>query len=737
MAPAVPRLRILSVGGNGTSAFLSWRLQATNACDVTLVWKNGFENVAQYGISFKSTLYGNERFKPYSVVRTPEDAAHSSKQPFDYVLLCIKALPDVYDIANIIESVVSPQHTCILINTTHSLGVESYLEQRFPTNVVLSLVSGAEVLQLAASEFEHKGATDIWVGPTNTNDAIPGQIQADMAEALAMTLASGQVDCKVSTNIRQQQYERMIGPIAFHPASVLFETPTHAELIDKVGVRVLITGVIDELLTLAKAQGCTFPSDFRETTLQQMVQPQEEHSVMYRDFERRAPMEVETFLGSPLKLAKENNVAVPRIETLYALLHHTNVINRTRPAAGPGPSPSPPNGEGPRPYPPRLSSAPLPRGPGGPGGPPMMNGNGPMKGGPRPGSRAPSVNGGPPMMRRGPPPGPMMNGYPPRQNGYPPQGPPGQRRPSLDENSLEEFSHLMLYDNIADDGSAGPGAGPGVGYENGNVSSNNLALRERELMLRQKELQLREQELNMRRGRPRPPPSQMGDFDEDDEDDYFDPMAPRGPGPSIDPDNFDMMSVTSRRNRKAPSASQIRNNPELGFGPQGGGGRSRNPFSRSGNKQNRTSARMMQDVPGLHDSIMNNPLLGYSSNRYGNVDRGEMGAQSRSNSLTTARLDELGGGGGYGAYPSMSRRTSQSPGNPLSPGPRPMGRPSPPNGYAPNGMMPNGVGPNGMGPNGMGTNGRPSPPGMRQPMPRHPPGHGNAVAPQHVEQYAG
>jgi ketopantoate reductase len=146
-----------------------------------------------------------------AVVRTPEDAAHSSKQPFDYVLLCVKALPDVYDIANIIESVVAPQHTCILMNTTHSIGVESYLEQRFPTNVVLSLVSGAEIVQLGASEFEHKGATDIWVGPANKNAAIPAQIQSDMAEALSMTLSSGQVNCKVSPNIRQQQYERMIG----------------------------------------------------------------------------------------------------------------------------------------------------------------------------------------------------------------------------------------------------------------------------------------------------------------------------------------------------------------------------------------------------------------------------------------------------------------------------------------------------------------------------------------------
>ena len=320
-------------------------------------------------------------------------------------------------------------------------------------------------------------------------------------------------------------------------------------------------------------------------------------------------------------------------------------------------------------------------------------------------------------MRRGPPPG-QMNGYPPRgMNG----GGPNGRRPSFGEDNLEEFSHLMLYDNITGDDA---GVGVNGGYENGGGSSTDLTLRERELMLRQKELQLREQELNMRRGRPRPPPppSQMGGFDEDDdEDDYFDPMASRGPAPMIDPDNFDMMSVTSRRNRKVPSANQIRKNPDMGYtGPAQGQTRSRNPFSRPGLNKNRTSTRLMADVPGLHDSIMNNPLMGYSSNRYGDVDRGTMGAQSRANSLTATRLDEFQQGG---AYPPMNRRTSQSPGNPLSPAPRPMGRPSPPNGYAPNGMQQ--------------PNGRPSPPGMRQPVPRHPPGHGNSVTPQQVEQHAG
>ncbi len=51
-----PLISVCAVGGNAVSAFLSWRLQATNACDVTLVWKSGFDQVSQYGISMRYVM---------------------------------------------------------------------------------------------------------------------------------------------------------------------------------------------------------------------------------------------------------------------------------------------------------------------------------------------------------------------------------------------------------------------------------------------------------------------------------------------------------------------------------------------------------------------------------------------------------------------------------------------------------------------------------------------------------
>lgn len=472
----------------------------------------------------------------------------------------------------------------------------------------------------------------------------------------------------------------------------------------------MISEIVEELLRIAAAQNCTFPSSFKDDTIESMLKATETNTIMYQDFLAKRPMEIETYLGSPIKLAHGVAVQVPRIETLYAILHNLNIMNQNRPTRSNSPAVGPAGSARP---PPRMSSASYPR----PG--PGMNGiNGVPNGGGR--SRGPSMA-GPPPPRRGPPP---ANGFPPRGMGGYSRGPPSNqvsRRPSFENNEAlgEEFSHLALIDDIPEGGVAG-----NYGM---NTSVADLDLRERELALRHREMQLREREMGMGRGPGRQPP-QGGFDDDDDDDDFFDPMVPRGPVPHIDPDNFDMMSVTSRRNRKAPSAGQLRKNPEMmPMGGRGGGAARGFGGPRPNMARNRSSQQLMADVPSIGENILTNPLMGYSSNRYGNVDRKQIAEDTRSGSLTRERLDQLAGAGMTGmngSYPTPTpRRTSLSPGDPFLPNRRTSGRPSPPGEFGPNGTM---------------IGNRPSPPGMmRQPVPRYPPGQGNAVAPQQVEQYAG
>ena len=454
---------------------------------------------------------------------------------------------------------------------------------------------------------------------------------------------------------------------------------------------------MDELLQLAATHRCSFPQDFREKTIQAMTVPTADASTMYQDYLAKRPMEIETYLGAPRTLAKKANIKVPRIETLYAMLHHVNTVNKDRPPPPLSPGISQP------PAPVRNGSQPPPSRP--------MNGN------PRP-MRGPnmSMSMALPPGRRGPPP---VNGYRGPPNSYPPRGPPSNqvsRRPSFDENNLDEFSHVVLYDDI-------PEGDVAAAYDGQNGGPMNV--RERELMLREKELRLRQQEMAMQQQRGMGPRrashNRHRDFDDDDDDDeYFDPTA-GPPPPLINPDNFDMMSVTSRRNRMAPppSRGQMRKNMF-----EGGGGNSMRPgsYGRPGMRPQRASALGMSDIPLSGTSILDNPMMSFSSNRYGNVDRKELADESRANSLTASRMQELGGHNS-GPYPPPSRRTSRSPGNPFSPPGRIMSRPSPPNDGYTNGGAP--------------RNGRPSPPGMQAPVARYPPGQGNMVRPHQVEQQAG
>lgn len=508
-------------------------------------------------------------------------------------------------------------------------------------------------------------------------------------------------------------------PIAFHPVSVIFETPNHAALVEKVGVRELVSDVLDELLRLAETNGCRLGANFKQNTIDEMTKPNAPESIMWQDFIARRPMEVETYLGSPIKLAKDLGTSLPRIETLYTILHHINIVNRNRPKVVEGTGLMPPGSPTVSSPMPRISSQGNHR-PNMGGMPPPMS-NGPPGRQPRPRNSSNfSQAGGP----RRPPPG--MNGGPPNGYGRPPHHMNGggsrapSRRGSMDGNDLEEFSHLVLYDDIPE-GSEHSLAG----------DSSDMSLRGRDMQARHRDMAMKEHDMRARRG----PPSQQGGprrgphpmrnsqqvfDDDDDDDDFFDPNIVSG-GPMIDTDNFDMMSVTSRKNRKATgqSPAQMRRNPDYDGPPQSRGGRFRPNFGRNRSSQ-------LGGMPLPVDSLLDDPLMD-SSNRYGTVDRGAInGAGSRANSLTASRLEELQYGAAPGGPPSIvnggfPRRTSHSPGNPYSPSMRGgSGRPSPPNGYGPP------------------TNGRPSPPeGVRQPMPRYPPGQGNSIGPQQVEQHIG
>ena len=455
----------------------------------------------------------------------------------------------------------------------------------------------------------------------------------------------------------------------------------------------VVRGVLSECLDIARRQNCTFPKSHVNDIISSMTSPFPDpdtsdplnpnlFTTMYQDLLANRPLEFEVYLGNPVRMAEELGIQVPNLQALYAVARH---INKSRTKGDTTRSPQ-------IVQPPRM---PVPR----QSMQSMVNGRG--RGiGPR------SFSDGPPAVHtngRGrplPPPGAQQNGT---------RGGPPPRRSSF-EGEFDQFKDIAMYgDQLppADDQPNGDiphnprTRGPPQPPPPSNLrAQSDYDLRSRELMLRERELQLREREIEMQRrqGRLRHNvPSTIMDDDEDEEG-----GVPPGSQPvsqrqlMSSGDNFDMMSMTGRRarNKQIPVAGGRGKQPFPGGDPNvgaSGGGRLMSLGGGGRNKSGR-SASVISASQATFDPLNENPLMGFTSNRYPGVDTRTLTANSRANSLTSQRMDEMGlGPGGSGrtasmlgsnsAYPSMSRGApppSMSGGRNGPPPPMMRGRPMPP-----------------------------------------------------------
>ncbi|KAF3905157.1 hypothetical protein AA313_de0200174 [Arthrobotrys entomopaga] len=354
-------------------------------------------------------------------------------------------------------------------------------------------------------------------------------------------------------------------------------------------------------------------------------------------------------------MAKSASISAPQLQTLYPLLCHLNSINQLKsPGAQPsggrdrqsagfeGSTPVLPNGA-------KSSLVPMSE----PNSSSSATRTIPNQKAIHHSKRPPSsLNGrGMPNGDPGKPPGNGNGNY-------------GSRRNSFD-NDLEEFGHIVMYGDMlhtddTDDLVLAGSEDRNPTLADGHQRPHHLSIREREYQLRQRELALKEQELALQRNirpgnRRKGPRSSNYDYEDDDdeEEEYFN-QPHGGPGPYINPDNIDMMSVTSRRNRRLPNTNSLRGGfstnlaHRMSYHAAGGSARGRN--------KDRASSTLISDFPTPHSSLADDPLLNYSSNRYPTLQ------SSRANSLTTSRFDEYAAHGALTGHPPLpSRRASATP----------------------------------------------------------------------------
>ncbi|KAI7849321.1 2-dehydropantoate 2-reductase [Circinella umbellata] len=310
-------IRVLTVGTGAVGAIYSWRLAQT--CEVTTVCRSNYDAVKLHGFDIESPKFGNGIFKPHHVVRNVSEAKEFG--PFDYIVITLKALPDMYDTADIISPAVAEgKSTIVLIQ--NGFGIELPIIKRFPNNPLISIVAYIGTSQVAAGKIKMKAIERLQVGTHPAS--VDSTAQCDKFKEL---LTKGDVLVEPVDNIEQVRFEKLFWNGSFSPVCAILGLNTTQVIENEMAVD-LVRRLMREIMTAAqKALGIEYQIEAQsEALIESTVQGAPNYKPsMQLDLERKQPMEVEVILGTALKSAKENGLDVPTLQAMHDLCKSMNI----------------------------------------------------------------------------------------------------------------------------------------------------------------------------------------------------------------------------------------------------------------------------------------------------------------------------------------------------------------------------------------------------------------------------
>lgn len=291
-------------------------------CSVTTVCRSNYEAVKRDGFAIDSDKYGKGlRAHPTHVVRTPSEAA--TQGPFDFVMVSTKALPGPQpSTPELLAPAVTPGRTTIVL-IQNGIGIESEYATAFPANPLLSCVVYLPTTQTSPGHIRMGALELLHIGTFPSNQE-PSSPASRAAASLQSTLLSGGSDARLHADIQAQRWRKLLINASWNPICALSLSRDVAFLASSAAAEKLVADVMDEVVAVARAKGhveitADVARDQLERALERKGTPGIEPSMLV-DVVNGRRMEVEVILGKPIEVAREVGVAVPRLETLYALL---------------------------------------------------------------------------------------------------------------------------------------------------------------------------------------------------------------------------------------------------------------------------------------------------------------------------------------------------------------------------------------------------------------------------------
>lgn len=298
--------RILIVGAGAIGAFYGAALQAAGA-DVAVVCRGEYDTVRQNGFAVESKRLGDRFFRPVQTLRA---AADYQGGPPDYVIVSVKVV-EGSDRAALIRDAVGPQTAIVLIE--NGVEIEGEIAEAFPDNELISALAFVQVSRVAPGKVRHYAFGDLSFG------SYPSGL-SDKAKRLAALLETGGVKCTLTEDVVSARWQKCLWNAVFNPISVMGGVLDTGHILGSDEGEAFVRRMMCEVCAVAAATGHPIPDTLIDQYIEGTRKAPAYKTSMALDYENGRPMETEVILGNAVRAGRRENVAIPSLEALYALM---------------------------------------------------------------------------------------------------------------------------------------------------------------------------------------------------------------------------------------------------------------------------------------------------------------------------------------------------------------------------------------------------------------------------------
>lgn len=257
----------------------------------------------------------------FAIVRkTIPDVAKGDTEPFDFVLVTTKNIPDVRPtVADIIAPAIVPGKTAIVLSQ-NGINIEKEVVLRFPNNPIISSVSTVGATERSLGHIIQDDTDEQKIGPFNS----PG-VGADVAEAAArrymdIYTASGKVQITYESDVSKTRWRKLVYNASFNSVSTVLRMDTTRMKATVHVVDNLLKPIMLEIIAAANAAGAGLDENLPDTFI--YVDPESSffHPSMMQDIEKGNLFEAEVIAGEPLRMGEALGVPMPTLRVVYSML---------------------------------------------------------------------------------------------------------------------------------------------------------------------------------------------------------------------------------------------------------------------------------------------------------------------------------------------------------------------------------------------------------------------------------